>query len=274
MTSARVVVITGASGEIGRALALRFAAGGASLVLVDRLKADCEPVAAIAIEAGAKDVMLLGANQTSVTEVNTAFDEIRERYGRIDTLVANAGFARFGSFLDISPKIWSLHVDINLSGTFFVCQAAAKIMVDSRQGGAIVVTSSCLGLSHSDMTGAYCATKAALLMLVRTMAAELGVHRIRANAVLPGVVDTGMTHEMLEQAGCRDQILNETPLGRFGAPSDVASAAHYLASADASFITGASLLVDGGQSIYGQPRWYGQDRRVPHESRWIPVWEK
>jgi NAD(P)-dependent dehydrogenase (short-subunit alcohol dehydrogenase family) len=272
MTERRVVVITGAGGDIGRALAARFAMEHARVVLIDRtleLAAEAEQDAR---KAGASDVIALAADQSDRVAVEAAFTEIEDRFHRIDVLVANAGYARFGGFLDIAPKTWDLHVNINLSGTFHVCQAGARQMAAGRRGGAIVVMSSCLALFHSDQTGAYCATKSALLMLVRTMAAELGIHRIRANAVLPGVVETAMTRGMLEQPGCRRRLLDETPIGRLGNPSDVAAATHFLASDEAAFITGASLLVDGGQSIYNQPSWYHQDRTTEHTPAWLPMW--
>jgi NAD(P)-dependent dehydrogenase (short-subunit alcohol dehydrogenase family) len=272
MTDSRVVVITGAGGEIGKALCERFAREHAHVVLIDRTQEAAKESEQLARASGATDVLVLAADQTSRMAIEAAFDTIATRFARIDVLVANAGFARFGGFLEMSPKLWELHVNINLNGTFHTCQAAAKLMVASRQGGVIIVTSSCLALFHSDQNGAYCATKAALLMLVRTMAAELGVHRIRANAVLPGVIDTGMTHTMLEEPNCRERLLNETPVGRIGTAEDVAGATYFLASMDAAFITGASLLVDGGQSIYNQPRWYSQSRKIPHDPSWTPMW--
>ena len=273
MNEPRVVVITGAGGEIGKAICVRFAREGAQLVLIDRTDEASDGAAQLARTSGAAEVMVLAADQTNRAAVDAAFEAISKRFARIDVLAANAGFARFGSFLEISTKTWDLHVNVNLNGTFHTCQAAARLMAASRQGGAIVVTSSCLALFHSDQNGAYCATKAALLMLVRTMAAELGAHRIRANAVLPGVIDTGMTHTMLEQSHCRERLLNDTPTGCLGTPEDVAGAVYFLASEDARFVTGAFLLVDGGQSIYNQPRWYSQSRATPHEPRWVPMWD-
>jgi NAD(P)-dependent dehydrogenase (short-subunit alcohol dehydrogenase family) len=115
----------------------------------------------------------------------------------------------------------------------------------------------------------YNTTKSALLMLTRSMAAELGVYRIRTNAILPGVVETAMTLQMLEEPGRRETLLAETPIGRLGQPDDVAETAYFLASPQAGYITGASLLVDGGQSIYGQPAWIHQERSVFFEPKWI-----
>lgn len=273
MSEARVVAITGASGDIGKAIASRFAREGCRLALLDRSETLVAPLLDGLRAEGAADVIAVSADQLDRTSIDQAFDVVTERLGAPQVLVANAGFARFGAFLDMSPKDWNLHVGINLNGTFHVCQAAARLMARERRGGAIVVNSSCLGLEHTDMTGAYNVTKSALLMLVRTMAAELGIYGIRANALLPGVIETAMTGDMVADPACRARVTAETPVGRLGRPADVAEAAHFLASEQAAFITGASLLVDGGQSIYGQPRWYSQDRSTPFEPKWVPAFE-
>lgn len=273
MSEPRVVAITGASGDIGKALASRFARDGCKLALLDRSDTLVAPLVDDLRSEGAADVIAVSANQLDRASIDHAFEAVAEKLGPPRVLVANAGFARFGGFLDMSPKDWDLHVGINLNGTFHVCQAAARLMARERQGGSIIVNSSCLGLEHTDMTGAYNITKAALLMLVRTMAAELGIYRIRTNALLPGVIETAMTSQMLSDAACREHVMAETPIGRLGQPADVAEAAHFLASEQAAFITGASLLVDGGQSIYGQPRWYRQDRSEAFEPQWVSAFD-
>ena len=269
MTSATAAIITGAGGEIGQAIARRLAADGRPIALFDRIVDGLDELADDLRRAGAPEVGLYAADQGERAQVDDAVSRARAELGVIGTLVANAGFARMAGFLEMPERIWARHVDVNLNGTFHTCQSVARQMAADRQGGSIVVIASCLALFHTDQTGAYNATKAALLMLTRTMAAELGVHRIRANAVLPGVIETAMTRRTLAEPGRSDALMAETPIGRLGQPGDVAGAVRFLDSAEAGFITGASLLVDGGQSIYGQPQWTRQDRSTPHDPKWL-----
>lgn len=265
MAEARVALVTGASGDLGAAIARCFHARGYALALFDR-DAESANRAASQFQERATG---FAVDQVRRDQVEQGIAAVLNRFGGIDVAVANAGYAKFGGFLDMEPRTWNRHVDVNLTGTFHVCQLAARAMADRRAGGSIVVTASSLALAHADGVGAYCATKAALLMLVRTMAAELGVYGIRANAVLPGVIESGMTCMLLDQPGVRDDLRQLTPAGRLGTPEDVANAVDFLCADEAGFVTGAALSVDGGQSIYGQPRWVRQDRSRPHEPQWV-----
>lgn len=264
MGDQRVALITGAAGDLGIAVARRFAAQGFALALFERDEAAAADAARLLEHATG-----FAADQTNRSSIDSAVDQVLQKFGRIDVVVANAGYAKFGGFLEMEPRTWERHVAVNLNGTFHVCQAAARTMAAARRGGAIAITSSSLALAHADRVGAYCASKAALLTLVRTMAAELGIHRIRANAILPGVIPTAMTQPMLAQDGVQEDLLQNTPIGRLGTPQDMADAVEFLCSERAGFITGALLAVDGGQSIYGQPQWSRQDRSIPHEPKWV-----
>jgi NAD(P)-dependent dehydrogenase (short-subunit alcohol dehydrogenase family) len=251
-----VALVTGAGGALGAAIGRRLRSVGFRLALFER---DEKSAGAVARDFG-PDALTIAVDQTDRAQIDGAMRQIEKKLGRLDVVVANAGYAKFGTVLDMPAADWDRHIAVNLSGTFHVCQAAARTMAQSRTGGSIVIISSALALAHSDEVAAYCASKAALLPLVRSMAAELGVYRIRVNAVLPGVVETPMTGGMLEEAGAAEDLVSRTPLGRLGRADDIADAVQFLCSQKAGFITGAGLTVDGGQSIYGEPRWRRQDR--------------
>ena len=274
VTDRPVIVITGAAGDLGAALVSSQLAAGAVVVALDRAEDALKEAAdAWAAEFSPDRIRTFVVDQTSRAEIDEAVATVNDEFGRIDGLVANAGYAKFGGFLDMPAKVWDRHVQVNLNGTFHVCQAVAQVMSSARTGGWITVISSNLALGHTDFVSAYNVTKAALLSLVRSASAELGVHRIRVNAVLPGAIATAMTRQMLDEPGVTEGLLALTPLGRLGKPDDVTSAVQYLASPEAQWVTGAALVVDGGQSIYGQPAWMRQDRSTPHEPQWLPNYQ-
>jgi NAD(P)-dependent dehydrogenase (short-subunit alcohol dehydrogenase family) len=263
----RTALVTGAGGDIGAATALRFAEEGARLVLFDR-KAELLDAVVEACRGRGADVDARAVDQTSREVVEAAVAGAWSAAGRIDVLFANAGYGKFSTFLETPLREWNRHVDVNLTGTFHVCQAVARLMAGDAGGGAIVVNASSGAQVHADQLSAYCATKAALRMLAVGMASELGVHRIRVNAVMPGVIETGMTRPMLENGGHRDVLLAETPVGRLGRAEDVANLVCFLCSDEAAFVTGSSVMVDGGQTIHGHPRWFRTDYRRPFDERW------
>jgi NAD(P)-dependent dehydrogenase (short-subunit alcohol dehydrogenase family) len=263
----KVCLVTGAGGDIGRATAIQFAAEGAIVALFDIQLGLLEETAARIREVG-KEPRCYEVDQTSREAVEAGVAQAIGELGHIDVLFANAGYARFSSFLETSQRNWTRHIDVNLTGTFNVCQVVARHMVAHRTGGAIVVTASSGATQYSDYLPAYCAAKAAVRMLAIGMASELGAHRIRVNAVLPGAVETAMTAPALADDRHRQFLLADTPVGRLGEPSDVARAVAFLASDDASYITGESVMVDGGQTIHGHPQWFRTDYRKPHQDVW------
>jgi NAD(P)-dependent dehydrogenase (short-subunit alcohol dehydrogenase family) len=265
------VMITGAGGSIGLATARRFAAQGAKIALFDR-KASLISDAVKECRSLGGEVLPIEADQTSREAVETGVDAAISILGGIDILFANAGYGKFSSFLDQSPSDWQRHIDVNLTGTFHVCQSVAKSMVRQGTGGAIVINASSGATQYTNLLSAYCVAKAGLAMLVKAMASELASYDIRVNGLLPGVIETGMTAPMLSDGNDhRDYLLRHTPAGRLGSPEDIAGAVSYLASHDAAFVTGQCLAVDGGQTLLGQPQWFATDYSLPGSTSWEPT---
>ena len=264
----KAVLITGGAGGIGAAAARQFAGEGAQLVLLDRARDGLEKTAAECRELGAPQVLELDVDQADRPAVERAVEGAWRECGRIDVLFANAGYGKLAPFLSVSASDWNRHVDVNLTGTFHVCQEIARRMAADRGDGAIVINASSGAEVYADQLSAYCATKAAVRMLTVGMASELGVYRIRVNAIMPGVIETGMTAPMLADDRHREALTAETPVGRLGRPEDVAKLVCFLASDDAEYITGEAVMIDGGQTIHGHPRWFKLDYRRPYEEHW------
>lgn len=260
-------LVSGAGGGIGAATALRLAEDGARLALFDRREELLEETAEACARAGA-EVSVHGVDQTDREAVEAAVDALWGAAKRVDVVFANAGYGRFAPFLQISESDWHRHVDVNLSGTFHVCQTIARRMAADQGGGSIVINASSGAVTHADQLSAYCTTKAALRMLVKGMAAELGTYRIRVNGVMPGVIETAMTTPMLDDSRHRDWVLSETPVGRLGSPQDVAALVAFLSSPEAGYISGECVLIDGGETIHGHPRWFRLDYREAYEENW------
>lgn len=250
-------MVTGAAGGIGLATAERLAGDGARVVLADR---DVDGLAAAEerlVTAG-HDVEAVVCDQSDPAAVERMFASLE----RLDICFANAGYGRFAAVVDQDLASWRRHLDVNLTGTLLVCQAAARVMI-SGGGGSIIVNASTAAVHSTALFGAYAASKAGVEMLARTMADELGPDGIRVNSVCPGVIETGMTAGLLDQDDGRMKSLveSETPLSKVGRPEQVASVVAFLAGDDAAYVTGATILVDGGQTLRGWPRWFVREPR-------------
>jgi NAD(P)-dependent dehydrogenase (short-subunit alcohol dehydrogenase family) len=233
------VIVTGALGGIGLAIAQRFAAEGAKLMLVD-LKPDDGLVAARLRELGAAEVRTRAADIGDEAAVASVTQEVLDRFKTLDVVVNVAGMMIYKPLAEISGSDWRRLLDVNLLGAAFFIGAALRHMTE---GGAIVNVASIHARQTSPLVAPYAAAKAALESLTRSAAIEGAARKIRANAVLPGAIDTPMLWASPNIASGAEVLAP----GDVGAPDEIATAALYLASQDASFVTGASLVVDGGR---------------------------
>lgn len=256
--SGKTALITGAAGDIGAAAAMAFAQAGAQVAITDRRADALDAVAAGLSEAGVQ-VMAHACDQTEPEGVGGLFEAIHGRFGRLDAAFVNAGYGRYGALIDVPYDQWRRHIDVNLNGGFLMAQGAARLMRAGGEGGAIVMNASTAATDICDMLGAYAASKSGVRMLAKSLASELGVWRIRVNLVLPGIIETAMTRSLIDDPAVRADALANTPVGRLGKPEDIARMAVFLCSEDAGYMTGAEILIDGGQTLHGYPRWFSAD---------------
>jgi len=246
----QAAIVTGAGRGIGFAIAERFVADGASVILVDldeaRSRAAADRLAATAGRDGA--ALAVAADCSVRADVERAIEVCLERFGRLDMFVANAGIGVTVPFLDTSDELWDRTMAINLRGVFLGVQLAGRAMRE-RGGGRIVATASTNAFWMETDLAAYDASKAGVVGLVRTAAMELAPYGITVNAVGPGMIETDLTREMIQDPERSRVYLGQIPAGRFGLPRDVAGAVAFLVSADAAWITGHVLVVDGGQTL-------------------------
>jgi 3-oxoacyl-[acyl-carrier protein] reductase len=241
-----IALVTGASRGIGAAIARHMAGEGATVV-VNYRNSEAQARSVVQdIEAAGGTAMVWQADVTKQLEVRTMVEAIRERFGHVDVLVCNAGIVRDGLTSGMSYEDWTEVVDVNLNGAFIVIREVLADMVARRQGNIV-----CIASVHAEAGGAghcnYAASKAGLLALTRSLAIEVAPRGIRVNAVSPGLIVTEMTKEIREAAGV--ELLRQIPMRRFGEPIEVARAVTFLASPDASYITGTTLLVSGGLGL-------------------------
>ena len=239
----RVAAITGGALGIGRATALTFAEEGATVALGDVQTEAAEAVAQEIRGRGGKAIAV-GLDVGDAAQVQAFVDRVVEEFGRLDIMFANAGIAHSAPFLEHPEAQWHRVLRVNLTGVFLCCQAAARQMVKQGGGGRIITTASINGFRGVENLAGYNAAKAGVIELTRTMAVELAQHRIAVNAIAPAQIDTRLTRSLPE--GARRRRVERIPMGRFGEPEEVARVALFLASDDASYVTGHTLAVDGG----------------------------
>jgi NAD(P)-dependent dehydrogenase (short-subunit alcohol dehydrogenase family) len=244
----KVALITGGTSGIGAATAILFAQEGAKVAVTGRHEQRGHAVTAQILEAGG-EAIFLRTDVRKADQCRRAVDETTYAFGRLDVLFNNAGVFYPHSALDCTEEEWDLQIDINLKGTFLMSKFALPGMI-ARGSGVIINNSSGWGIVGGDAAVAYCASKGGVVLLTKAMAIDHGRQGIRVNCICPGDVDTPMLPEDARMRGQKWQEYlagcSNRPLGRIGTSEEIAKAALFLASDDSSFMTGATLVVDGG----------------------------
>jgi 3-oxoacyl-[acyl-carrier protein] reductase len=244
----RVAVVTGAGRGIGAAEAIKMAEEGASVAVLD-LSAEAGQDTVAAIKKAGGEAVAIACDVSSAKQVGAAFEEVAHRFGRIDILVNNAGLLRDNLLFKMSEDDWDKVLDVHLKGSFLCSQAVQQYMVE-QEYGRIIMTSSIVALGNKGQVN-YSAAKAGLQAMARTLALELGRFNVTVNAVAPGWIETEMTKEAAERVGItmedmKERFAKNIPLRRFGKPEDVANVVAFLASDEASYISGETIYVAGG----------------------------
>lgn len=241
----KVAVVTGAGGGLGSLAARAFAAAGADVVLVGRTAEKLGAVEDVVRAAGRRAAAIV-ADVTRSDEVNRMVEQAVGELGRIDILLNNAGVTSPKTLVELTDEDWHRIMDTSATGAFYCARAVAPVMMRQREG-AIINMGSILSARGMAKRTAYSAAKAAVANLTRALALELGAHGIRVNAIAPTVIVTDLNRELVRtQPQLYQAVVDRTPLGRLGAPEDIAGALVFLASPAARFITGQTLFVDGG----------------------------
>jgi NAD(P)-dependent dehydrogenase (short-subunit alcohol dehydrogenase family) len=245
----KVAVITGASRGIGKAIALEYAGAGADVVVASRKLEACQKVVEEIEKTGRKG-LAVSAHTGKVEQLENLVDQALKRFGGIDILVNNAGTnPHFGSTMDIEKAAWDKTFDVNVNGVFFLTQMVFNKWMQEH-GGVIINMASVAGLRPAPMTGTYSVTKAALIMLTQVLASELGAYNIRVNAIAPGFIRTDMSKAVWTSDMFKEGV-KKIPVPRLGETEDITGAALYLASDASSFMTGETIVIDGGARYAG-----------------------
>ncbi|MEM1767326.1 MAG: 3-oxoacyl-ACP reductase family protein [Candidatus Bathyarchaeia archaeon] len=239
----KVAFVTGAARGIGKAIALALAKEGCDVVVVDLDEIGAHQVAQ-EIQNMGRRALSVKANVASLEEVRRAFSLVLEKFGKVDILVNNAGIIKRGTLEDHSDEDWELVMAVNLKGTYYCSREAAKIMKTQGWGRIINISSVAGKIGDIASAPSYGPSKAAVNALTKSLARELAPFGITVNAVAPHAIETEMTAEWTEEK--KRAIISQIPLGRMGKPEEVAAAVVFLASLEASFITGEILDVNGG----------------------------
>ncbi|KKQ17964.1 MAG: Short-chain dehydrogenase/reductase SDR [Berkelbacteria bacterium GW2011_GWA1_36_9] len=240
----KVAIITGAGSGIGRAMAEVFAKEGAKVIVADYKPEGGQETIKNIIDAGGQ-AEFVQADVSKSNEVEAMVKVAVEKFGGLDILVNNAGVALMADLANTTDEIWQKTIDVDLKGVFLGVKFAVPEM-EKRGKGKIINTASIAGLVGFQGITAYCAAKGGVVNMTKEMALDLASKKINVNAIAPGIIKTAMTTDILKDPKMAEGMLAQTPIGRLGEPEDIAYAALYLASDESDFVTGHTLVVDGG----------------------------
>ena len=238
-------LVTGASRGIGRSVAVCLAQAGAQVALVGRDGAALDQAYA-EVKAAGGDGLVLKADVADAASVQQAVDAARGRFGKLDVLVCNAGAQRLKPFLEMTQADWRELMATNLEGAIVAMQAVGRGMIEQKSG-VVLVMASIYSFVGAPGNSIYCMTKGGLLQLSRALAIEWARYNVRVNAICPGWIETDLTRPYMQDQRAVDAGLRQIPVRRFGKPEDIGPLAVYLASDEASFVTGQAFVIDGGQ---------------------------
>jgi 2-deoxy-D-gluconate 3-dehydrogenase len=243
----RIAVVTGAGSGMGRAFSIALAHAGADVVVTELpgKEANALETAEVAQEAGHR-VLTIPLDVTKTASIQDMVSKVLDEWGRIDVLVNNAGVNIRQYAVDVTEEAWDLIVDTDLKGVFFCSQAVARHMIQRGGGGKIINIASQVGLVGYEQRPVYCAAKGGVVNLTRVLALEWARYRINVNAVAPTVVRTPMVEKLLQDRAVLEDTLRRIPLGRVAEVDDITGAVVFLASPASDFVTGHTLVVDGG----------------------------
>lgn len=249
--SGKVAIVTGAGSGIGKAIAIQFAKEGAQVIINDYTENGLKVLKEIEDTGG--QAIFYQADVRLEKDIKHMMNDVKESFGKIDILVNNAGLSKGKNLVDTSDVEWDKIMDTNLKGAWYCCKHAIPIMIEGGGGSILNIASTHVYRTQQNHFP-YQSAKAGMLAMTNGICVDFGSHGIRANSICPGFIETPLAEEHLQQFPNRLEkekaMLATHPVGRFGKPEDIAYAATFLSSEEASFICGAALIIDGGRSIY------------------------
>lgn len=245
----KVAIITGASRGIGEAIALGFASQGARVVLASR-KIDGVSAVAEQIKAQGGQALAVACHTGKTDQIKALVEAAIAEFGQVDVLVNNAATnPHFGPMLSVDDGAYAKTFEVNLKGYFDAARLVSEHLLARKAPGSIINVASVAGLGAAPLQGVYGATKAAVISMTKTLAYELGASGIRVNAIAPGLIKTRFASALTDDPATLERVVSRTPLGRTGVPEEIVGGALFLASDAASFVTGHTLVMDGGLTL-------------------------